>query len=346
MHTTPTLRSAAAAILFVATASAQNTAFFPSEYQTVPGQSYESSFPFGFGISRTQLVLDRTALAIPAGRQISALKFRQPSGIGSTGRSLQLAVFLGGTTLTSQNATGDYLGNYTGATPRTQVFGPAIFQLPTLSPSQTNGEVTIPLTTPFTYSGNENLVVEFVITANNNANQGFSYYLQAPTFRSDVTSFGAGCPTSANTVPLLTATGGYYGGSVGFSLSQAPANSTLYFHLNVLPSTPILGDGFGAPGCSMLVLPMAAVLGTAAGGSFYHSVPVPNHPNFYGLEVYGQAMIFDFFANALGFTSSNGCKVTVGRQPPAAKIYTSGSATTAIGSVQRNACTIIGFVHN
>ncbi len=347
MQTTTILRAAAAAaVLFAAALPAQTTTYFPTEYQSVAGETIESRFPFGYGISRTQIVLDRAGLAIPAGRQITALKFRQPAGYASTGRSLQLAVFLGGTTLTSQTATGDYLGNYTGGTPRTQVFGPAIFQLPTLSASQPSAEVTVPLTTPYTYAGNENLVVEFVITANNNANQNFTYYLQAPTFRSDVTSFGAGCPTSANTVPVLSASGTYYGGNVGFSLSQAPANSTLYFHLNVAPSTPILGDAFGAPGCSMLVLPLAAVLGTAPGGSFSYNVPVPNNANFYGLELYGQAMIFDLFANTLGFTSSNGCKVTIGRQPPATKILTGGSATATTGSVQRNASPIVGFVHN
>lgn len=347
MQTTTILRAAtAAAVLFTAALPAQTTAIFPTEYQSVAGETVESAFPFGFGISRTQIVLERSGLAIPAGRQITALKFRQPTGYASTGRSLQLAVFLGGTTLTSQTATGDYLGNYSGATPRTQVFGPAIFQLPTLSANQPNGEVTIPLTTPYTYSGNENLVVEFVITANNNANQNFNYYLQAPTFQSPVTSFGAGCPTSANTVPVLTASGTYYGGTVGFSLSQAPANSTLYFHLNIAPSTPILGDAFGAPGCSMLVLPLAASLGTAPGGNFYYNVAVPNNANFYGLELYGQAMIFDLFANALGFTSSNGCKVTIGRRPPATKIQTSGSATATTGGVVRNASPIVGFVHN
>lgn len=340
--------AASAALACAAPNRAQTTTFFPTEYQATAGGTVESQFPLALGIARSQVVLDRSALNIPNGRQISALKLRQPpGGYVSNSRSLQLAVFMGGTTRNFQTATGDFAANYTGGTPRTQVFNTAIFTLPALTAnSAPYDEVVIPLSTAYTYQANENLVVEFVVTANNNANQPFTYYLDAGYFQSPVTNFGTGCQTSAGRVPALTGTGGYYGSSVAFSLSQAPANSTLYFQLNVAPSTPILGDPFGAPGCTMLVYPLAGVLGTAPGGNFYHSMTIPNFPSFYGVDFYGQAIIFDLFANPLGYAASNGTKITVGRLPPMAKVYAQGNASATTGFIQRQAGPVIGFVHN
>jgi hypothetical protein len=342
------LAAIAATFVLAAPSRGQTTTFFPNEYQTAPGGTVDTYFPVAYGIARTQVVLDRVALNIPNGRQISALKFRQaPGGYTSVARSLQLAIFMGGTSRTSQTATGDFLANYTGGTPRTQVFNTGIFALPALTAtSAPYGEVTIPLTTPYTYQASENLIVEFVVTANNNANQAFTYYLDAGYYLSPVTNFGTGCQTSANQIPALNGSGTYYGSSLAFSLTQAPANSTLYFQLNVAPSTPVAGGPFGAPGCTMLVAPLAGVLGTATGGQFYYSLPIPNQASFYGVDFYGQAIIFDLFANALGYAASNGSKITIGRLPPMTKIIAQGSATATTGSIQRQSGPVFGFVHN
>lgn len=343
-----TFAIAAAAAGLAVSVGAQNYSTFPIENQNAEGGGVESQFPLGLGISRTQVVLDRAALGIPNGRQINQIRLRQKPGYpSSAARLLQMSVYMGGTTLTSATAAGDFLGNYTGGTARTLVFGPAVYSLPALSATQAPyNTATIDLATPYTYNSNENLVIEFVITANNNANQPFSYYVEAGYFFSPVANFGTGCLTSANQVPALTGQGGYVNSQVAFSLSQAPANSTLYFHLNVTPSTPIAGGPFGAPGCTLLVNPLAAVLGTATGGFFYYPVNIPNNPSFYGVDIFGQAIIFDLFANPLGFAASNGTKITVGRLPPMAKISASGNSAAATGSVTRNAGPVLVFGHN
>jgi hypothetical protein len=336
-----------ALLVFAASATAQNQTAFPTENQSTPGGTYETQFPLGLGISRTQTVLGRDALAIPNGRQISSIRFRQAPGLSSTSRMLQLAVYMGGTTRTFATATGDFLANYESGTPRTLVYGPAVYTLPALTATGSPyGSAAIQLTTPYTYNANENLVVEFVITANNNANQAFAYYIEAPYYLSPTSNFGAGCLTSANQIPALNGTGGYYGGSVAFALTQAPANSTLYFHMNLVPSTPIAGDPFGAPGCSLLVNPLAAVLASAPSGSFYYNVPIPNSSAFYGISIYGQAIIFDLFANAMGFAASNGTRIDIGRLPPMAKISASGNAAATTGSIQRQVGPIFIFDHN
>ena len=337
----------AVGIALAATAHAQNLSVFPTEIQNAQGNTFENSFPYGFGISRTQAVLERGALAIPNGRQITKIKLRQEPGGTFASRLVQLAVYMGGTDKTAATAGSDFLANYSNGTPRTLVFGPAVYTLPALLATQPPyTEATLDLTTPYTFDANENLVLEFVVTANNNANQSFSYRVDGSTFFSPATNFGAGCLTSANHVPALNGTGGYVGGSVSFALSQAPSNSTLYFHLNVVPSTPILGDPFGAPGCSLLVNPLSAVLATAPGGSFNYSIPIPNNPSFFGVSIYGQAIIFDLFANALGFAASNGTEIRVGRQMPMTKIEATSSATAATGTVTRNRGPIFLFEHN
>ncbi len=326
--------------------AAQTTATFPSELQGLTGGTVEGQWPLGYGISRTQAVLERIAMNIPNGRQISQLRLRQKEGYTLASRLLQVSIYMGGTDKTAATAGSDFLANYSNGTPRTLVFGPAVLTLPAFAASQSPaGQVLIPLTTPYTYNANENLVLEFVITANNNANQPFNYYVDAGYFTSPVTSFGTGCLTSANQIPLLTGTGGYYGSSVAFSLSRAPANSTLYFNLNLNPTTPLPGGPFGAPGCTLLDGQMAGFLSTAAGGSYNNSIPIPNDPGFYGLTLYGQAMIFDLFANQLGFAASNGVQIEVGRLPPMAKIYAAGSTAT-VGSVQRQTGPMIFFDHN
>ncbi len=326
---------------------AQTLAAFPSELQNQTGGSYETYFPFGNGISRTMAVLESWALNIPNGRQIDQIRLRQNEGSPSPARMIQVAVYMGGTDKTALTASSTFTDNYTNGTPRTLVYGPAIFNLPALSATQAPWqEVVLPLTTPYTYNANENLVLEFVITANNNANNSFAYYVDAGYFTSAVATFGQGCLTSANQVPALTGTGGYYGGSVSFALSQAPSNSTLYFNLNVAPTTPIAGAPFGAPGCTLLVGALAGYLGTAPGGSYYQTVQIPNHPSFYGLRIYGQAMIFDLFANPLGFAASNGATIDVGALPPMAKITAGGSATATTGGVTRQSGPIFVFRHN
>lgn len=341
------LSLATALLALPAAAFAQNTAVFPIENTSTEGGSTESYFPYGYGISRCQVVLDRQALNIPNGRQITDISLRQKPGYTTTARLLQMSVFMGGTDKTSANAGADFLANYSNGTPRTQVFGQAIFNLPALTATQAPyGLCTLHLTTPYTYNANENLVIEFAITANNNANSAFTYYTDAGYYISPVTNFGTGCLTSANQVPSLNGSGGYLNSSVGFSLTAAPANSTLYFHMNMVPSTPIAGGPFGAPGCTLLVNPLAAVLATAPGGSFYYNVNIPNSPVYYGLNIYGQAIIFDLFANAMGFAASNGTRIEVGRLPPMAKIIATSSATATTGSVSRNSGPILVFTHN
>lgn len=347
MLTRSFLSAAGAMFAAIAIAPAQNITVFPTENTTVEGGNVESYFPYGLGISRAQCVLERGALNIPNGRQITDISLRQKPGYTTTAHLVQMSVFMGGTDKNAATAGADFLANYSNGTPRTQVFGQAVFSLPAMTAAQAPYQVcTLHLTTPYTYNANENLVIEFVITANNNANAAFPYYVEAGDFISPVTNFGSGCLTSANHVPSLTGYGGYTNSYVQFNLTQAPANSTLYFHMNVVPSTPILGDPFGAPGCYLLVNPLSAVLATAPGGSFYYQVNIPNSPTFYGVSIYGQAIIFDLFANAMGFASSNGTQIQIGRKIPMAKITAQGSSTATTGSVQRLTGPILAFTHN
>ena len=331
------LAAACTATLFAPFLVAQTTTVFPSDFATEAGDSYEGRRPFSNGISRTQFMYDRLDLPLTAGRQIQKVGFRQDNTSASTGQSIQLAIYIGGTLNDVAGMTSDFANNYNG-TPRTLDFGPAVVHLPTFTSQSSLQQFWITLTTPYTVRANENLLVEYVVTANNNANQAFNYYLDKGTYRSPTTTIGVGCQTSAGQVPQLTASSSsHVGGNLSWSLQRAPASSLVWLNLDFQAAQPINAGPFGAPGCTLYVLPVIAVSGQGnTSGSATFSFPVPNDPQLFHAQVFGQCAIYDLFANNLGFAFSNGAGITLGMHPHAATVYASGSATATTGTVRRN----------
>ncbi|MBK8976196.1 MAG: hypothetical protein IPM29_09730 [Planctomycetes bacterium] len=328
-------------------AVAQTTTVFPTEWTNTAGDTYSNRLPFSNGISRTQFLYESAFLPITTNHQITDVGFRQDNNTASTGKSIQLAIYMGSTTFTADTVTSNFANNYNGATARTLVFGPAIVALPSFQTQSNLAPVTIHLTTPYTFHRNENLLVEYVITANNNANLAFDYYLDQGGYLSTVTSFGTGCQSSAGQVPLLNGSPSYVNGSLAFSLSRAPGSSLVWLNMDFLSSPPIDATPFGAPGCTVYVPPRIAVASQGSpGGSAYWGFQIPLDRSLTGVSVFAQALIYDLFANNLGFVMSNGVRTDVGAYPWATSIFATGSATATTGSVYRNNVPISRFVWN
>ena len=327
----------AAVALLAPLAFAQTTTVFPTDWTSVAGNSYETYYPLAAGISRTQIVYDRRDLPITNNHQITQVGFRQDDSTASTGKSIQLAIYMGGTSFDASTLTSNYANNYNG-TARTLVFGPAIVALPNFTASTSLQQLWIQLATPFTYHSNENLLVEYVVTANNNANLAFPYYTDAGTFLSPTVSSGTGCQTSAGLVPSLTVSNqSYLGGSLSYSLSRAPASSLVWLNMDVVPTPPIDVTAFGAPGCTLYVLPQIALAAQGnTGGAAYFNFQLPANPALFHASLYAQCAIFDLFANNLGFAFSNSTQITLGMYPLASMLFSTGNASATTGGVYRN----------
>jgi hypothetical protein len=320
---------------------AQSPATFPSDHASIAnGASQTNWFPYAYGVSRIQAVYETWDLTVPAGHAITRIGFRQEGSLASTGHQLQLQVLMGPTDKTAADITTTYANNYFA--PPTSVFGPAVFNLPSLTTSTTGNIVWLQLTTPFTPPAGHNLLVEFVVIANNNAGAAFPYYLDVANFVSVITSGSPGCPHSGNQVPHLLSRATEVGGTWYCDLSLAPASQLAVWFINFgqlvspYPLSPFI-PGI-APTCmGQLSLSNLATVtaSTSANGSHTFSALVPNSRFYNDLVISSQVACLDFFAPG-GVAVSNADQMQIGIEPAMSVIFSQGSSTATTGSVYRN----------
>ena len=350
------IRQLPALLLAAAGLHAQTTAIFPSEYSAVAEGPFSSNnLPLANGTSRAMAVYDRADLTVPAGQSIVQLGFRQDATTTSldTGRALQLEIRMGYTTL-APNSIGTTFDSVYESTPVT-VFGPALFQLPTLRDAAnplTNGQFFIPLTTPFVYQPNgRNLVVEYRVLGNSIGGASFPYRLDRADYFSPVVNGAAGCPHSGGGPTTLAAAPVRIGASLSLTGASAPANSVAVIAISIgnqLVTPYPLDSVFGgiAPSCTgqLAIGNLATIsVGTSTSGAFSSSYTVPNNPALNDLWVSHQALVLDFFSPG-GIVVSNGAAVQVGIQPRASILAAQGPpATTTSGSLNTNYCPVAFF---
>ncbi|MCA8957480.1 MAG: serine hydrolase [Planctomycetes bacterium] len=134
-----------------------------------------------------------------------------------------------------------------------------------------------------------------------------------------VQPYGSGCLGSAGT-PAYTAEGvAAISQSVRLQLQGAPATAPVLLVVGISDrawgslTLPLSLDPFGARGCVALcdhALPIGAVADSSGGLAL--AAPVPNDPRLFRATVYTQIWVVDPLANAGGFTTSNGIRVTIG----------------------------------
>ena len=346
-------------VLFLAAgAASQSVAIFPDEYAAVAEGPFNSAnLPLASGTSRVQVLYDAVDLAIPSGRTITRLGFRQDATLTSmdTGRTLQLEIRMGYSTNSPTSMVTNFDNNY--AAPPVTVFGPTTFVLPNLRDAANplaNGQIFIPLSTPFPYvPAGRNLVVEYRVFGTSGGGSPFSYRLDRADYYSPRTYGAAGCPHSGGGVPNLTLAATRPGLSFTANVATGPGNSPCVLALNVgVGSVPpySLTTVFGGinPLCTGQMNPTnLATLGGATGGSgsVSWSFPIPNNPAFADMLISAQGLFLDFFAPG-GLVTSNGAQVLTGVQPRTAIVSAAGAPTAVTtGSKQNNYCPVAFFEH-
>ena len=350
MNSSTLLRGAALAGALAAGAAAQsNVAVFPSDHTgatpgtTLAGDSFQLRFPFSAGISRQMALYDSLDLMVPNGRQITHVGFPADDARSSTGQRVQLEILMGHTTNDVASADRTFANNY--ASGPTVVYTQKILTLPNLSPG---GAVWVPLDTPFTVDRSRNLIVEYRVTANNNSNAAFNYFLDAGNFISEVRSYGVGCATSGGSVPRLTSTGTAIGETWRMRIDRAAASSQISLLVGISrPANPIPLDAVGAPGCFLLTDVLATAGGTSGtSGVLDLNFPTPFDPTIIDQSLYSQAVVLDLFANNLGAVTSNGDDMEFGLRSQLALISAIGDASAPTGSVSRNNTAFSLFGYN
>jgi hypothetical protein len=356
LHTFTHMLRYLSTLLVAAGLAAQSTSIFPSEYTAVAeGPLNSPNLPLANGTSRSLIVYDRADVSVPNGATITQLGFRQDGATTQldTGRALQLEIRMGWSTQDPNSPSTTFDTNY--GSPPVTVFGPALFQLPNLRDTANplpNGQVFIPLTTPFVYApANRNLVVEYRVLGNSIGGVAFNYRLDRADYYSPVVNGPAGCthsgggPTTLNASPVRTGAYLYVDGASG------PANSFAVIAVSVgsqLVTPYPLGAVFGGinPTCTgQLAIGNLATIGVLTGttGTLSTSYLVPNNPALNDLWISHQALLLDAFSPA-GLVVSNGTSVQIGIRPRSSIISAQGPpATTTTGTNNTNYCPVAFF---
>lgn len=348
------LCSGAVAVALAGLATAQNVATFPSDHATIPnGSTSISWFPYSSGVSRQMIVYEAWDLPGLAGRTISRIGFRQDGNRASTARAIQVEVRMAHTDRTAANLLNNFANNYTLGAPTT-VFGPALYNLPALTTMTTGQQIWLDLTTPFLFNGTDNLLVEFRVTANNNGNQQFTYYLDVGDTESPNRQGVPGCPHSGNQTATLDTRSVGVGANWLLDLRNAPANTLTFLLMAPAQQMPA---AFSLqpflPGVSSQCMGQIPVIGagvltttTNSGGSYTWTIAIPNDRLRYNDSfITTQAAMLDLFSPG-GIVVSNADEVQIGIAPAASILSSSGNATATTGAVYRNQGVVTLFDHN
>lgn len=346
-----------ATLTLAASLVAQNVATFPSNHASITnGSSYNGGFPYSSGVSRMMAEFDAWDIGVPNGHQITAIGFRQDGSSASVSHIVQVEVRMGTTNNTAATVSSTFDSNY--ATGPTTVYGPALYTLPTLSSSTTGSQVWLNLTTPFTYTAGTNLLVEWRITANNNGNASWPYYLDVGSYVSTITPGTAfNCPHSGNQTARMysnsygAALGGTWylyedrgpASSLGFWLAQVNAPLVAPYSLAAI----VPGIQNGCMGQLNLNAPLYVnTFTTNTGGSASWNFPVPNNRLLWNNAIVtSQAMVLDLFSPG-GMVASTADQIQFGIDPAETVITSTGSATSTTGGVYRNYGMVTLFQYN
>ena len=326
MHPTHLFRSAVVAAAVAAAAGAQTTKTLPAHADLGDGH-HAVALPFGVPGFRTQLLLDAAAVG-PNGAVLTGLRLRADRGAAP-----QAAVTVPNVTVQVShcstalgNLSGTFAGNVTG--PTTTVFQGGV-TLPATTPGfagPTSWDIAIPFATPFTFTAAQgNLLVDIV--GNNAAQQLPVYWLDAVQGGGGATSYGTpGDDPNFDTMNLLVATGNSLeprllspGHAVDFISTRSFTSPPGVLALGIagLPAPIDLGP-LGAPTNALyidpLVLSAHAWTTSFIGRYSTFTLAVPGNPLLIGERVYGQSVIFDASANALGLVVSNAVEMRLGDQ--------------------------------
>ena len=341
-----------------AAATAQTVAVFPDEYAAVAeGPLNSPNLPLASGTGRVQCLYEATDISVPSGQSITRLGFRQDATVATldTGRTINVEIRMGWSTLTATTMTTNFANNYTSA-PVT-VLGPVNVVLPNLRDAASplaNGQFFVNLATPFAYvPAGRNLIVEYRVFGNSGGGTSFNYRLDRADFYSPATYGPAGCPHSGGGTPSITVQPVRPGQNYTCAMTTGPGTSPGVLLLQVgqgltapYPLTAVFA-GIN-PACTGQLSPvdlasLSAV--SSAAGSASWAFPIPNNPAFSDLQISSQAAFLDLFAPG-GLVVSRGATILTGARPRTTIVSAVGSpATVTTGTLNVNYCPVAFFEH-
>ncbi len=352
-HFRPSLLSiAAACACFAASSTAQNIVHVPSDTLGRSAITSESRYPIANGANRTLMLFENYDTLIPNGRSISRIGFRLDEARTAAGAQVLLEIYMSNTQVTSSGLDLNFGTNFTSA--RTLVKSMGSVSLPPITAANAGALVWINLDTPFVFDASQNLLVDFVVTANNQGSVAFTYPLDRARFYSPTTDSGGACNTSAGSLPALSSIAAPLGGNWTLRGTNMPGNA---------PTALLFGiDGIQAVGtplqlfrpaaqvqCEIFVNPAAVstvTVTTNSSGGINFSLPIPDDISLLRLPLTVQALHLDFFAQGK-LVTSNAHEMVLGVNPAVSFIAaSSGPAATRANVIRRNSGIVTVFDHN
>ncbi|MCA8974082.1 MAG: hypothetical protein KDC98_05135 [Planctomycetes bacterium] len=314
----------ALSLTFVTSLTAQSTQPVPAHADAVDGQRSQA-LPFGKLGFRTQILIDAASVATTQA-VLTGIRFRADRASSpQAARSLpNVTVSLSHSSVGLGGLQTTFASNVTGAA--TQVFSGTVSL-----PAQATGydgpmgwDTVITFPTPYVFTSSMgDLLIDIV--GNNAAGGSSFYYLDAMQGGGSATTYGvAGDNPSFDSLQVLatvnsSATPRLFspGNTIEFNSMLGWTHPAGFMGIGfaALPAPYDLGP-LGAPTHSIYVSPLAYVphswQSTFIGWLSMANVPVPGAPSFVGLRLYGQSMLLDPTANALGVLTSGAVEVRVG----------------------------------
>lgn len=322
------MRTTSLSVLFAAALAAaslaQTQVAVPSHAADVDGHQ-SLGLPFGVPGFRSQILVAGSTIA-PNVAVLTGLRLRadRPSAPQSAANVPNVTVALSHSSVGLGGLQQAFASNVTG-TP-TNVFSGTV-QLPAQSPGLAGPlawDIVIAFPQPYVYTPAQgDLLIDIV---GNNPTGGFpSYYLDAMQPGGSATKFGvAGDNPSFDFLNLIVSTNGVLeprlitpGRTLEFSstLSFTTPPGALALGFDALPQ-PLDLTSIGAPTHHVYIAPIATVphvwQQSFIGWYSTTNVAIPNDPGFIGLRIYGQSVLFDPTANALGVLTSEAAEVRLG----------------------------------
>jgi hypothetical protein len=306
--------------------AAQSAKVLPEHANAVDGH-HSVAMPFGVLGFRTQLLLDATAVG-PNGAVITGVRFRadRTSLPAISAMVPNVTIEASHTSAVVGTMSSQFAANVTS--PVSNVFTGTV-----MLPNHTDGyagplgwDIVIQFSAPFTFTAVQgNLLLDIV--GNNVSGGQPAYWLDAVQGGGSATRYGAsGDDPSFDQINLIAATGNGIeprlltpGHVIDFTSTLSFTNppGVLALGLVGLPVPFDLGL-IGAPTNSLYIDPL--VLSAHSWQSSFigrystFSLAVPNDPLLVGTLLYGQSVLFEPAANALGLITSHAVEVRIGEQ--------------------------------
>ncbi len=329
--------------------AAQSYTVSPAAYTNLQGPS-GNTFPLNYQVGRYQQV-HGDLKGTP--RVLQGMSLRKSSSTQSsmTARTISVTILLCDGNYAT--VSGTFASNYAG-TPVT-VKPKGTVNCPDWTFSQGTPEpwsVVIPFTTPFVYTGVNDLLWEFQVDSNT-ATSG--YYADAAsasdTLNASYVQLGTGCKAGTNTQPMTQSMRIYttattkllnFTGSVSYVPPSVPA-AILASPVNPNATIPGLCEKVFV--ISFWSFPATS---TTRGTISIPLVSTTHDPNWAGLKLYTQTFVPDASQTGIPLALSNGTEATLpgfASTFDLARIYYNGSTSATTGSLGKNYGLIVRFTH-